>query len=66
MSSDKIKINLFDHYKKLLFYSFNRFKGNNYSLMREYLAKILIMEVEEFMPLWNKKVLDVGGQGGIL
>jgi len=64
MSSDKIKINLFDHYKKLLFYSFNRFKGNNYSLMREYLAKILIMEVEEFMPLWNKKVLDVGGAKG--
>ena len=64
MKNDKIKLNLLDHYKKLLYYSFNRFKGNNYSLMREYLAQILIMEVEEFMSLWNKRVLDVGGAKG--
>jgi SAM-dependent methyltransferase len=58
------KINLFDHYRKLLFYTFNRFKGNNYSLMSEYFAQILITEIEEFMPLENKKVLDVGGAKG--
>ncbi len=58
------KLNLFNHYKKLLFYSLNRFKGNNYSLMREYFGQILIMEIEEFMPVWNKKVLDVGGAKG--
>ncbi len=32
--------------------------------MREYFAQILIMEVEEFMPIWNKKVLDIGGARG--
>jgi ubiquinone/menaquinone biosynthesis C-methylase UbiE len=62
MKTDKIK--LFNHYKRLLFYSFNRFKGDNYSLMREYFAQILIMEVEEFMSLENKKVLDIGGARG--
>lgn len=58
------KINLFDHYRKLLFYSRNRYKGNNYQLMREYFAQILITEIEEFIPLWHKKVLDVGGSRG--
>ena len=58
------KINLFNHYRKLLFYSLNRFKGNNISLMREYFAQILIMEIEEFLSVWNKKVLDVGGAKG--
>jgi len=57
-------MNLFSHYRKLFFYSFNRFKDNNYQLLREYLAQILISEVEEFMPLWNKSVLDVGGARG--
>jgi ubiquinone/menaquinone biosynthesis C-methylase UbiE len=52
------------HYRTLLFYAFNRFKGNNYRRMREYLADVLISEVEEFMPLWKKKVLDVGGARG--
>ena len=61
---ERIDFNLFDHYRKLLYYLCNRFKGNNYSLMREYLTKILVMEVEEFMPLWNKRVLDVGGAKG--
>ena len=32
--------------------------------MREYFTQILIMEVEDFMLLWNKKVLDVGGAKG--
>ena len=58
------KINLLNHYQKLWFFTFNRFKANNYQLMREYFAQILIMEVEEFMPLYNKKVLDVGGARG--
>jgi len=58
------KINLFDHYRKLLFYLFHRFEGENYRLMKEYLAQILITEVEEYMTLWHKKVLDVGGARG--
>ena len=57
-------MNLLEHYKKLLFFNFNRFKGNNCQLLREYLAKILITEVEGFMPLWNKRILDVGGAQG--
>lgn len=57
-------VNLLNHYQKLLFFAFSRFKGNNYQLMREYFTQILIMEIEEFMPLWNKKVLDVGGARG--
>jgi SAM-dependent methyltransferase len=32
--------------------------------MREYFVQILLMEIEEFMPLWGKKVLDVGGAQG--
>ena len=64
------KINLWNHYRKLWSFAFNRFKGNNYQLMGEYLAEILITEIEEFAvnsnftPLWNKNVLDVGGARG--
>jgi ubiquinone/menaquinone biosynthesis C-methylase UbiE len=32
--------------------------------MRDYFADIVIMELEEFIPLKNKKVLDVGGAQG--
>jgi len=60
----KNKIPLVTHYKKLLFFAFNRFKGKNYTVMREYFADVLISEVEEFMPLWKKRVLDVGGARG--
>ena len=58
------RINYFSHYKKLLFYALNRFEGKNYQLMREYFADILILELEEFIPIRNKKVLDVGGAQG--
>lgn len=58
------KINLFNHYRKLCFFAFNRFRSNNYQLMREYFAQILIMEIEKFTPIWNKKILDVGGARG--
>lgn len=57
-------INLIDHYKKLFFYNFNRFKGNNYQSMREYFSQILLMEIEDFVSLWHKKILDVGGARG--
>jgi len=63
MKSDKI--NIFSHYRRLLFFTFNRFKGDNARLMSEYFSQILIMEIEEFVPLWNKKVLDVGGGRGV-
>jgi len=57
-------LHLLNHYRKLWFFNFNRFKSNNYQLMREYFAEILIMDVERFMPLQDKKVLDVGGATG--
>ncbi|MFC1862254.1 class I SAM-dependent methyltransferase [Chloroflexota bacterium] len=59
------KINLLDHHRKLWFYAFHRFEGNNYQLLGEYLSQILTLDIEEFMPLHNKKVLDVGGGRGI-
>ncbi|OGD93046.1 hypothetical protein A2697_01930 [Candidatus Curtissbacteria bacterium RIFCSPHIGHO2_01_FULL_41_44] len=58
------KLNLFGHYLNLAFFFFYRFKGNNYATMREYFAKVLISEVENFFPLYGKKVLDVGGARG--
>lgn len=64
MKINQEKINLLRHYAKLIDFNFNRFKGNNYSLMTKYFAHILMTEVEEFMPLWRKKVLDVGGARG--
>jgi len=57
-------MNILNHYRKLCFFTFNRFKDDNYKSMREYFTQILIMEIEEFMPLWNKNVLDVGGARG--
>lgn len=58
------KLNLLNHYRRLWFFALNRYKDDNYTLLREYLAQVLIMEVEDFMPLWNKKILDVGGATG--
>ena len=58
------KFSLIDHYRKLVFFNFNRFKGNNYQAMREYLAGIAIMDIEKFILLNKKKILDVGGARG--
>lgn len=57
-------ISIIEHYKKLWFFNFNRLKGDNYGAMREYFARVVIREVEEFMPLEGRKVLDVGGARG--
>jgi ubiquinone/menaquinone biosynthesis C-methylase UbiE len=61
---EKAKTNIFSHYRNLMYFTFNRFKGTQYSSMREYFASILIAEIEEYMPLENKKVVDVGGARG--
>lgn len=58
------KIALIKHYQKLWFFTFNRFKAENYQQMREYFAKIVIAEIEEFQSLKHKKILDVGGGRG--
>ena len=57
-------MNLLEHYKKLWFFNFNRLKGHNYRLLREYYARIFIEEVEEFMSLSGSDILDVGGARG--
>ncbi len=59
-----MRFNIFKHYYKLWYFTFNRFKGNNYQLMREYFTDILIMDLEKFMSLDSKKVLDIGGATG--
>lgn len=55
---------LIQHYRRLWFFNFRRFDGDNYRRMREYFASVLIDEVESFMPLAGKQVLDVGGAQG--
>jgi len=57
-------LRLLNHYIKLIDFNFNRFNGNNYKKMREYLACQLITEIEEFLPLYRKHGLDVGGARG--
>ncbi|MFC1717201.1 class I SAM-dependent methyltransferase [Candidatus Poribacteria bacterium] len=59
------QMSLLRHYKNLWFYNFHRFEGNNVYRMSSYFADILIMDMEEFMLLDNKTVLDVGGSSGI-
>jgi len=58
------KINILEHYRKLWFFNFHRSEGDNYKELREYYAEMLITEIEGFMPLREKKVLDVGGAKG--
>lgn len=59
------RMSLLKHYKNLWFYSLHRSEGNNYYKMSSYFAEILIMDMEEFMLLDNRTVLDVGGSRGI-
>jgi SAM-dependent methyltransferase len=55
---------IFSHYGRLVYFTFNRFKGDNYTRMREYLAEVFLEEIEQFTSLTGKKVLDVGGANG--
>ncbi|MBF0215784.1 MAG: class I SAM-dependent methyltransferase [Candidatus Omnitrophica bacterium] len=58
-------MNILSHYYNLVHFAFNRFRGDNYRLMREYFAGIFISEVEGFLKLTDKMtVLDVGGARG--
>tara|TARA_Y100001970_G_C14184053_1_gene831475 strand:- start:1118 stop:1834 length:717 start_codon:yes stop_codon:yes gene_type:complete len=58
------KFNIFKHYKNLIFFAFNRFKENNYSLMRYYFAEILILDLKDSIDLNSKKIIDIGGDTG--
>ena len=62
----KSLMKLITHYRKLLFFLCNRFKADNYAKMREYLTGVLIEEIEAFVSLKGKTILDVGGAGGVL
>lgn len=55
-------MNIFSHYKKLICFAFQGDAG--FYAARNYLAEVLIDEMEEFVNLKNKKVLDVGGERG--
>lgn len=52
------------HYRRLVFYTFKRFEGDHYTRMREYLAEVFLDEIEAFVPLANRRILDVGGANG--
>ena len=56
--------NIFKHYKNLIFFAFNRFKKNNYALMRYYFAEILILDLKDSIDLNSKKIIDIGGDTG--
>lgn len=58
------KINPYKHLRNLIFFNFNRYKGDNYSKMREYFAEITINDLRKLIDLSNKKILDVGGADG--
>lgn len=55
-------MNLFKHYYKLL--SFACYGNKGFYAAREYMGEVLIEELEEFIDLKNKKVLDIGGERG--
>jgi len=58
------RIDMITHYKKLLFFAFERFEGENIYQIRPYFARIMMKDIEEFMPLSNKTVVDIGGARG--
>ena len=53
---------ILSHYRKLFKFALRGDRG--FYQAREYLATILIEELEEFVDLKNKKVLDIGGERG--
>lgn len=55
-------MNIIQHYLILTRYAFRGNKG--FYEAREYLAGVLIEELEEFINLRGKKVLDIGGERG--
>jgi ubiquinone/menaquinone biosynthesis C-methylase UbiE len=57
-------VDILEHYSLLIYFLFNRSKGDNYVKLREHYADIFIREIEEYLSLYDKKVLDVGGARG--
>ncbi|MBM2821247.1 MAG: methyltransferase 11 protein, partial [Candidatus Berkelbacteria bacterium] len=61
--TDKINpMNILKHYSILIKYALRGNKG--FYQAREYMADILVEELNEFIDLKNKKVLDIGGERG--
>ena len=59
-----MKINIFNHYKKIIFFAFNRYKENNYTKMRNYFTEVFVFDIHKFVDIKGKKILDVGGSTG--
>lgn len=57
-------LNLIFHYKKLIYFTKHRFEFDNRLFMREYFCQVLIDEMEKYVSLRGKRVLDVGGGFG--
>lgn len=64
MINNDNKLHALDHYKMLLFLAFNRSKGKNIYKMRPYFCRVMMTDIEEYMPLHNKSIIDVGGGRG--
>ncbi len=58
------KISIKNHFRKLIFFNFHRFKKDNYRVMREYFAQVFLVDIEKFIALQNKNILDIGGAEG--
>ncbi len=58
------KINFLSHYKKLIFFAFKRYEKENYAKMRNYFSEVFVYDVNKFVNISQKKILDVGGSTG--
>jgi ubiquinone/menaquinone biosynthesis C-methylase UbiE len=59
-----MEINIINHYKKIIFFAFNRYKENNYTKMRNYFTEVFVFDIQKFVDIKGKKILDVGGSTG--
>ncbi len=59
-----MNLDLIRHYRNLVWFNFNRFEGSNYAIMRSYFAGVFIHDIEEFVSLRDKRLIDVGGGNG--
>lgn len=59
-----MNLDLIRHYRNLVWFNFNRFKGGNYAIMRSYFAEVFVHDIEKFVPLRGKRLIDVGGGNG--
>ena len=55
---------LVSHYRKLAWFMFHRFEEENYQLMREYFARVMVEDLKPHFSPEQARSLDVGGAEG--